>query len=98
MALNRVARSNTAPLRLPQRNYLVWSGPLSSTLALRHTGDIPSMIWPDDRSWFIGAPIYTCEIVFGADDRIVRAVVETPAIRALRARRAERDDKRHIDD
>lgn len=98
MARDRVARSNAAPLRLPHRNYLVWAGPLSSSLALRHTGDIPSLIWPDDRSWFIGAPIYTCEIAIGANDHIIRALLDAPTMQALGAHPAERDEILLIDD
>ncbi|GAB2520229.1 hypothetical protein GCM10027064_17210 [Microbacterium petrolearium] len=92
MARRRIARPDAPPLVLPERNYFLWSGPLSSAAALRHTGDIPSLIWPDDRSWFIGAPIYTSEIAVGADEQVIRAVLEAPSLGALGARRAERGD------
>ena len=29
----------------------------------------PSLIWPTDRAWFIGIPIYTAEIAIGAERR-----------------------------
>jgi hypothetical protein len=89
MARDRVARPDVAPLALPGRNYFLWSGPLSSVAALRHTGDIPSLIWPEDRSWFIGAPIYTREIALGASERMARAVREAPSLRARAAGRHE---------
>lgn len=98
MARNRVARPHAAPLMLPARNYFLWSGPISSVAALRHNGDIPSLIWPEDRSWFIGAPEYTTEIAIGADERILRTVLDAPALRARGARRAERDELLQVDD
>lgn len=98
MSRRRVARPDASPLNLPARNYFLWTGSLSSVAALRHTGDIPSLIWPEDRSWFIGAPIYTTEIALGADERIVRAVLNAPSVRALGARRAGRDEVLLLDD
>ena len=98
MARRRVARPDASPLTLPGRNYFLWSGPLSSVGALRHTGDIPSLIWPEDRSWFIGAPIYTSEIALGADERVARAVLDASALRELGARRAEPDEVLQGDD
>lgn len=98
MARRRVARPYAAPLMLPERNYFLWSGPLSSVAALRHNGDIPSLIWPEDRSWFIGAPIYTSEIAVGADERIIRAVLDAPGLHALGARRAKPDEVLQGDD
>lgn len=98
MALGRVARPDAAPLPLPARNYFLWSGPLSSASALRHTGDIPSLVWPEDRSWFIGAPIYTSEIAVGAEERIIRAVLDAPLLRARGARRAGRGEVLQGDD
>lgn len=89
MARRRVARPDVPPLALPGRKYFLWSGPLRSAAALRHTGDIPSLVWPEDRSWFIGAPIYTAEIAVGADAQIIQAVLDAPS---LGARRAERGD------
>lgn len=98
VARSRVVRPEVARLLLPHRDYIVWSGPLSSALALRHADDLPSMVWPDDRSWFIGAPIYTCEIALGADEHVIHALLDAPTMQALGARRAERDDILLIDD
>ena len=98
VARSRLIRPEVARLLLPHRDYIVWSGPLSSALALRHADDLPSMVWPDDRSWFIGAPIYTCEIALGADEHVIHALLDAPTMQALGARRAERDDILLIDD
>lgn len=98
MARRRVARPDAPPLMLPERNYFLWSGPLSSAVALRHNGDIPSLIWPEDRSWFIGAPIYTSEIALGAGGRIVQVVLDAPSLSALGARRVGRGEVLRVDD
>lgn len=98
MARRRIARPDVPPLTLPARNYFLWSGPLSSAAALRHTGDIPSLIWPEDRSWFIGAPIYTSEIALGADERIIRTLLNAPQLRSLGARVAVRSEVLQGDD
>lgn len=96
MARKRVARPDAAPLELPHRRYFLWSGPLASATALRHAGDIPSLIWPDDRAWFVGAPIYTRELALGGDAPTVGAVVD--ALSARGARTASRDEVLDIDD
>lgn len=93
MARRRVARPAAAPLELPGRRYYLWSGPLSAATALKDAGgDIPTLIWPEDRSWFIGAPIYTSEIALGSDEETIRSVLDDHKIRALHARRATRSD------
>lgn len=93
----RVARPNAAPLQLPHRNYYLWTGPLKSTLAIQIHGNIPSLIWPEDRSWFIGAPIYTDELAVGADERLIQAIISTPSMAEFGARRATRNDNLRID-
>ncbi len=55
----------------------------------------PSLIWPEDRSWFVGAPIYTNEIGVAGTTVVVDAVVAHPR---LNARRATPDDVLDIDD
>ena len=91
MARDRVARPDVPSLELPARNYYLWSGPLASIMALQHSGDIPSLIWPEDRSWFIGAPIYTGEIAVGAEESVIQALLAAPEIRELGARCAGRE-------
>ncbi|PQM74880.1 hypothetical protein C5Y44_04125 [Corynebacterium sp. J010B-136] len=91
-AVTRVERPNVRPLQLPNRNYYLWSGPLDSALALGHHDNFPSLIWPDDRSWFVGIPIYSAEMALGADARIIEAILSSPSMRKLGARRAGRDE------
>jgi len=84
------------PLRLPHREYHLWSGPLRSAMAFRHEPHSPpSLIWPDDRSWFVGTPIYSSEIAVGGPPAVIEAIVGDGR---LSARRAGPDDELDIDD
>lgn len=98
LAETRVALPNVSPLRHPSRNYFLWSGPLDSVMALEHNLEIPSMIWPEDRSWFIGAPIYTDEIAIGANSSTMETVLSSQSLQSFGARRADRDEFLQIDD
>lgn len=96
MAARRVERPAAAPLDLPHRAYHLWTGPLRAPLALAAAhSDPPSLLWPDDRAWFVGAPIYTRELAVGASAAVVDALLADPA---LHARRAAPDDVLDIDD
>ena len=55
----------------------------------------PSLIWPADRAWFIGIPIYTAEIAIGASAAMIDAIINDPAIDA---RRVGTDYELDIDD
>ncbi len=76
IAAERVEIPDAQPLLLPWREYFLWTGPLRSALAFRHHAwSPPSLIWPHDRSWFIGAPIYTNEIALAGPIDIIDAVL-----------------------
>ncbi|QAY69045.1 hypothetical protein [Xylanimonas protaetiae] len=95
----RVPRPAAPPLELPGRRYHLWTGPWRSAGALAHEhASPPSLVWPDDRAWFVGAPVYTEEIAVGGSAEIVRALLADPALRALGARAATVDDVLRIDD
>jgi hypothetical protein len=96
MAAERVEAPDTEPLRLPDRDYHLWSGPLRSALAFGGEGPrLPSLIWPEDRAWFVGAPIYTEEIAVAGPEAVIEAVLADPH---LAARRATPDNELDVDD
>jgi len=95
MVSRRVERPAAEPLHLPHRAYHLWTGPLRAALALAELGDPPSFVWPDDRTWCVGVPIYTREIAVGGPAHVVDALL---ADTALGARRAAPDDLLDIDD
>jgi hypothetical protein len=85
LAAERVERPDVEPLDLPNRRYYLWTGPLRSATAFRHhPHEPPSLIWPTDRSWFVGAPIYTNEIAVAGTTVVVDAVVADPRLNAHR--------------
>jgi hypothetical protein len=93
LAADRVECPDVEPLELPARRYYLWTGGLRSVMAFGR--EPPSLIWPEDRSWFVGAPIYTNEIAVAGTTVVVDAVVDDPR---LNARRATPDDVLDIDD
>ncbi|WP_448060777.1 hypothetical protein [Cellulomonas hominis] len=81
MAATRVERPAADVLELPHRAYHLWTGPLRAALALRHQQhELPSLVWPQDRSWFVGAPIYTNELAVGGSRAVVAAVLADPRL------------------
>jgi hypothetical protein len=96
VAADSVECPDAQPLELPNRRYYLWSGPLRSVTALREKWeDPPSLVWPEDRSWFLGAPIWTNEIALGGTKLLIDAVVGDPR---LNGRYATPDDMLDIDD
>jgi hypothetical protein len=95
LATRRVECPDAEPLDLPHRRYYLWTGPLRSATAFRHEPDPPSLVWPEDRAWFVGAPIYTNEIAVAGTAAVVDAVVADPR---LGARRSTPDDVLDGDD
>jgi hypothetical protein len=86
LVAERVERPDVEPLALPHRRYYLWTGPLRSPTAFhQQPQDPPSLIWPEDRSWFIGAPIYTNEIAIAGTTAMIDAVLAEPRLNAYRA-------------
>jgi hypothetical protein len=85
VARDMVEYPDVAPLDLPNRRYYVWTGPLLSATAFHaRLHDPPSLIWPRDRSWFVGIPIYTFEIVIAGSSSMVDAVLDDSKLDARR--------------
>jgi len=96
LAADSVEFPDAQPLELPHRRYYLGTGPLRSVTALRDKSeDPPSLVWPEDRSWFLGAPIWTNEIAVADTKLLIDAVVGDPR---LNARHATPDDELDIDD
>lgn len=96
LAAERVEYPDVEPLDLPHRRYYLWAGPLRSATAFRHQPHAPpSLIWPDDRSWFVGVPIYANEIAVAGTTVVVDAIIADPR---LSAHPATPDDVLDIDD
>lgn len=82
LAAMRVERPAAAPLDCPHRARFLWTGPLRSATALRRYGALPSLVWPEDRSWFVGVPEYTREVAVGGTSALVDAVLADPRLDA----------------
>ncbi|MFE6971398.1 hypothetical protein [Isoptericola sp. NPDC057653] len=77
-----VARPSAERLRLPHRDYHVWTGTTRSVIALRDVVELPSHVWPEHRAWFLGAPIYTAEVAVGGPADLVDAVLAEERLEA----------------
>ena len=65
-------------------------------MAFRHESNSPpSLIWPEDRAWFVGTPIYSNEISVASASELIDAVLHDDR---LSTRRAAPDDELDIDD
>ncbi|AEG45448.1 hypothetical protein [Isoptericola variabilis] len=82
LAAQRVERPASRTLEHPHRSYHLWTGPLRAVTALRHWPDPPSLVWPDDRSWFLSIPEYSREAVVAGTPELVDAVLRDPRLRA----------------
>lgn len=94
-AARRIECPDAEMLALPHREYYLWTGPLRSALAFEHQSFPPSLVWPEDRSWFIGAPIWTNEFAIAGTVEIIATVLSE---RRLLARTATTDDHLDSDD
>jgi hypothetical protein len=87
-AAEMIETPDAEPLELPNRRYYVWAGPLRSALAFRHEWQPPpSLVWPEDPSWFVGVPIYTFEIAVAGSTAAIDAVTADQRLGARRATR-----------
>lgn len=95
LADRRVERPAARPLEHPGRSYYLWTGPLRAVTALHDWPDPPSLVWPDDRSWFLSVPEYTREAAVAGAPELISAVL---ADQRLRAQPATPDTVLDIDD
>jgi len=69
-------------VRLPQRDYILFKGPLSLVLGQREG---PNLWWPDDRSWCVASEIDFPYTYVGGSKRLIDEILADPAIEALPA-------------
>ncbi|MFE5342009.1 hypothetical protein ACFQ80_17400 [Isoptericola sp. NPDC056578] len=85
LAAMRVEGPAAASLDYPHRSRFLWTGPLGSALALRRHDALPSVVWPEDRSWFVGIPEYTREAALGGSAELVATVLDDARLGARAA-------------
>ena len=76
-------------LRLPDRDYLLFRGPLRAALDVGWQGSpsgfepqSPSLLWPADHSWCVGTEIDFDSTLVGGPADLVDAVLTTPGLDA----------------
>jgi hypothetical protein len=64
-------------LALPNRNYLLYSGPVDRALEspMDPVDQSPNLWWPEDRAWFVGTEIDFDSTFVGGHDRLIAALV-----------------------
>jgi hypothetical protein len=69
-------------LRLPQRDYLVFSGPLDAAHQLR--AQSPNLMWPNARSWFVATEIDFDSTLVGGSNALIRDLLSDAALETWR--------------
>jgi hypothetical protein len=76
-------------LRLPDRDYLLFRGPLSAALDMGWEGSpggfelqSPSLLWPADHSWCVSTEIDFDSTLVGGSPELVSAVLAAPGLDA----------------
>jgi hypothetical protein len=84
-------------LRLPGRDYLLFSGPLSAALRTGHQltatwfdPQSPNLLWPRDRSWCLASEIDFDSTLVAGSAPVIEAVLAAPGLEAWRV--GEDDD------
>ena len=75
-------------VRLPKRDYLLYTGPLEAVLAsvpLSDQEQTPNLWWPEDRSWFVGSEIDLAWTYVGGPADMIEALLTEARIEALPA-------------
>ncbi len=83
------ARRKQRMVHLPNRDYLLWNGPLSSVLAAAAAGSgdqSPNLWWPADRAWCVATEIDLPWSYVGGSADLVEQIVADERIEALPAR------------
>ncbi|MGH3503609.1 MAG: hypothetical protein ACRDQA_22335 [Nocardioidaceae bacterium] len=89
------ARVRAGPrVRLPGRDYLLYTGPVADALAfVPEEGQTPSLWWPEDRSWCVASEIDLSWSYLAGPTALVERVLTRSGLEALRA---DPDDNVHL--
>jgi hypothetical protein len=77
-------------VRLPNRDYLLFTGPLDAALELgEHFGDTffpqsPNLFWPQDHAWCVASEIDLSYTLVAGSERLAEALMADPSLNALR--------------
>ncbi len=72
-----IERPAAPTLKLPGRAYHLWHGPLAAARAMQRADHSPTLMWPEDRSWFVGSEIdYLVTILAGPTELADRALAD----------------------
>jgi hypothetical protein len=69
----------------PDRFHIVLAGPLAAVGQITRDGkwrDVPNLIWPADRSWFVVSEVDFDSTLVGGSVELIKAIVESPALEA----------------
>jgi len=87
--LDMVRELETAPrLRLPQRSFILFSGPFDAIEAFGRAGPPwlpPNLWWPDDRAWFVSTDIALASTYVGGSRVCIDAILSAEEVEALPA-------------
>lgn len=73
-------------VRLPGRDYLLYTGPIDAALAFTGpTGQTPNLWWPADRAWCVASEIDLCWTYVGGSRALIGALLADPRLEALPA-------------
>jgi hypothetical protein len=77
---------NDPRIHLPNRDYLLYSGPVEAareSVHLTDWGQTPNLWWPEDRAWFVASEIDLAWTHVGGSAGMVEALVSDSRIEAL---------------
>lgn len=94
--LQMVEELAAAPkVRIPQREYFLFRGPLDAVLALARAGhpwQAPNLWWPDDRSWCVATDIDLDSTYVGGSRGCIEALLGDAALEVFAAAIEDRID------
>jgi hypothetical protein len=73
-------------VRLPGRDYLLYTGPIEAALAFTGSpGQTPNLWWPADRAWCVASEVDLCWSYVGGPAQLIEELLADPAIEAVPA-------------